>query len=957
MARRGSSRTVFERPSSALSAKFTHGAVSGRAESREPVLLVPCYNGATLLQTSKSRLFTLAADDDIASAVALAPGCKTVFIAGRSGFAVLNWITENSKKPRTWRPLENSVVVHATFDSSGALLAVGPSAGSIRLYDIDAFHVTHELPIRNDSLITTMSFHPSPDEMLFFVGMENGSIICFDLAVRSRKPRYVVQPHVSLVSSLSFVDSGRCVVAASKDCTLSVSKTRNGDLIRLISTDEEVAGVVGTTLDSHVVITGGSEGVLKSWNVYDGKEISSRRFYVPLVTKVQTRSVNDQDGSSKSDTDLDVGEVQNAITSVVPCGSCTFAVTLTDHSVVILSHGGPGTIQKKHVTFGNLEQINDMCAVPAVHPRLSSNGSFQDKVPSPAHEIVIASNSNALWVVRLPRGIQRTEVSSPCATTSTKDSEVTDDCHSKDGFKSNLSEDPEKVGDWTCVDVLAAHRGIVLAIDSSHGSSTKKVSSKENISFLASGSRDKTARLWHRDTAGRWRCLAVADGHTDAVTAVALSPQFHDGSAFLVTAANDRTVKRWNVDYLPAGGTKGCSGANSILENSKSISVQPQEQKLMAKWTILAHEKDINSAAISPDGQIICSGSQDRTVKLWSASDGELRAICRGHRRGIFDVCFSPVDRVVASSSGDFTIRIWNVHTGSCLRTLQGHSAGVLKSIFMTRGTQLVSSSMDGLMKVWSVRSGECESTLDGHSDSVWALTAIDDGDCLLSGGMDGMIQIWSDETKLKAQETAVRKEHEIVLAQRVNDASRSRKWAEAAVIALEASMPRKLKETLSQVVISCENSEKELVRIVKEVHLAANSDEKMSRLLKYCRDWNSTGGTWSASLAVRVLQAVFTVLVPSELCSLVSGDKRNLVEALAAHTSRHHARVVDLDSRAYFLDYTLEAMRALPESTSCNAPAKSGQSFAAQSESLTNDTHPMTKRRKIGYEGHVSEY
>jgi U3 small nucleolar RNA-associated protein 13 len=135
---------------------------------------------------------------------------------------------------------------------------------------------------------------------------------------------------------------------------------------------------------------------------------------------------------------------------------------------------------------------------------------------------------------------------------------------------------------------------------------------------------------------------------------------------------------------------------------------------------VLAHDLDINAAAVSPDGKMVATGSQNKCVKLWDVESGALKVLCRGLRRCVFDVCYSPVDRVVATSSGDATIQIWKAMTGACVRTLQCHDAAVLKSVLLSRGMQLASSGMDGLVKIWT---SKCDETVDAHADAVWGLT------------------------------------------------------------------------------------------------------------------------------------------------------------------------------------------------------------------------------------------
>ncbi len=49
---------------------------------------------------------------------------------------------------------------------------------------------------------------------------------------------------------------------------------------------------------------------------------------------------------------------------------------------------------------------------------------------------------------------------------------------------------------------------------------------------------------------------------------------------------------------------------------------------------------------------MICTGSHDRTAKVWRLPDLVLGLTLKGHKRGIWAVAFSPVDKAVATASG-----------------------------------------------------------------------------------------------------------------------------------------------------------------------------------------------------------------------------------------------------------------------------------------------------------------
>ena len=58
--------------------------------------------------------------------------------------------------------------------------------------------------------------------------------------------------------------------------------------------------------------------------------------------------------------------------------------------------------------------------------------------------------------------------------------------------------------------------------------------------------------------------------------------------------------------------------------------------------TAAAHDKDVNAVAFSPDNGLICTGSQDKTAKLWSVPALAPVKTFRGHTRGVWTVSFSP---------------------------------------------------------------------------------------------------------------------------------------------------------------------------------------------------------------------------------------------------------------------------------------------------------------------------
>lgn len=270
---------------------------------------------------------------------------------------------------------------------------------------------------------------------------------------------------------------------------------------------------------------------------------------------------------------------------------------------------------------------------------------------------------------------------------------------------------------------------------------------------LASGSVDKTIKLWQVSMAWEIRTLGgwFSGQHTQDVSCLAFSPT----GKYLVSGSRDATLKLWQVrtgkQLISVKSHNG--GVDSVAFNPKKRLLAScgrdnkiriyQSRTLKTIQVLSSRSSGFNCVAFSPDGQILASGSGYRTIELWYVPHWQRLGTLAGHINSVDAIAFSPDSMILASGSSDATIRLWDIRTLTQTSLIQGNFPQVRSLAFSPDGRLLASCGGDNTIRIWDVATGQECCTLEGHTDTVQVVAFSPDGQTLASGSCDKTIKIW----------------------------------------------------------------------------------------------------------------------------------------------------------------------------------------------------------------------
>ncbi|NCS39929.1 MAG: hypothetical protein GPJ20_13705 [Microcystis aeruginosa BS13-10] len=520
----------------------------------------------------------------------------------------------------------NGEVDSVSFSSDGKILATGSSDTTIKLWDVES------------------------DGKTLASGSEDTTIKLWNL--ETGQEIRTLKGHNGHVYSVSFSSDGKTLASGSEDKTIKLWNVETGQEIRTLKGYNGEVDSVSFSSDGKTLasLDNRNSFEIKLWDVETGETIRTLTGHNNSVLSVSFSSDGKTLASGSHDNTIKLWNVETGqeIRTLKGHNSSVGSVSFSSDGKTLASGDG-GTIK-----LWNLETEREIRTLKGNNASISSVSFSSDGK-------TLASGDGGtikLWNLETGQEIRT--------------------------LKGHNSEHNRKV-EFTRDGQFDVETGEEIRTPIGYNEYFYSISFSPDGKTLATGSSDKTIKLWNVETGQEIRTLS---GHNDSVDSVSFSS---DGKT-LATGSSDRTIKLWDV------------------ETGQEIKLWDVETGQEIR-TLTGHNHYVNSVSFSPDGKTLATGSEDKTIKLWNVETGKEIGTLKGHNETVNSVSFSPDGKTLATGSYDKTIKLWNVETGKEIRTLSGHDGSVYTVSFSPDGKTLATGSDDGTIKLWN---GEYGWGLDG---------------------------------------------------------------------------------------------------------------------------------------------------------------------------------------------------------------------------------------------------
>ncbi|KAG6800849.1 transducin beta-like protein 3 [Apis mellifera caucasica] len=545
-------------------------------------------------------------------------------------FKLWNW--KDNKLIKLWKSIHKGPVVHIAHSMEKNLMASGGSDGIVRLWNLQYHTCTHNLK-GVQGVISILVFHPNIDKELIFAAGDDIRIHGWN--IKTGEEEITLSGHFSKVTSLSFIKDKDYLISSGRDRVLILWDLTSGSSIRVVPVYEEIEDtfIISKNLslpfynkDENAIhiATAGEKGIVKIWEMKTGKEVYvQKNSIVSAAKETETLSI----------THLLYNDISN-----------NFAVVTVDHNIIIHSLE---TFECIKQLIGYSDEILDIVflgdneshiaiATNSCDIKLYSTLTMNCELlrghidivlslattPANVYLLISAAKDNSIRVWLMDK---QTNKISCIASAIRHTAPIGSIAISQTSFKFFVSVSQDLCLKLWNLQNDIEFKGIcslnVIHTTLAHQKDINSVTISPNDKLIATGSQDKTAKLWSADL----QLLGVFRGHRRGVWCVRFSPI----DQVLLTASADCTIKLWSLT------------------------------ELHCLKTLEGHESSVLKAEFLSRGMQIITASGDGLLKLWNIKTSECTCILEQHESRVWSLAVSKNEKTIISGGSDSLLIIW----------------------------------------------------------------------------------------------------------------------------------------------------------------------------------------------------------------------------------------------------------------------------------------------------------